>query len=177
MGRLFAVVFAGVPGSSKSIVANYLSITFGLPIFNTDNIRYEVKEDLRVDDINIPKALDEYHKREEVRRTELLKSGKSFIFDGSVDRCWPELKKQLEEFGYRWFMVDMELSETFLRQLFGATSRKRFAAEELDTYLKQHEAFMQKYRDDISLQITDETFQNRLELAATDLRAFLSAHE
>jgi dephospho-CoA kinase len=44
MAQSFVIVFAGVPGSSKSIVAYYLSETYSLPIFSTDNIRFEVKE-------------------------------------------------------------------------------------------------------------------------------------
>src|SRR5258708_2412315 len=98
----YVVTFAGIPGTSKSIIAQHLSCTFDLPIFATDVIRYEVKEDLQVSDINLPEALSLYEKRRDNRFTKLLNDKKCFIFDGSQDRNWPHTKLQLEQadFGY-----------------------------------------------------------------------------
>lgn len=62
------ITFAGAIGSSKSPIANYLSISLGLPIFNNDSIRSEVTEDLGILDSK------EYLKRRNKRFQELLKS-------------------------------------------------------------------------------------------------------
>src|SRR5438132_235488 len=106
MERAYSVIFAGVPGSSKSSVAYYLSGEFNLPVLSNDSVRYEVKEDLLVerlkikedmlfDNINHPMALNEYERRIKQRRQRLLDKGSSFILDGSVDRRWPEVKQEL----------------------------------------------------------------------------------
>jgi hypothetical protein len=176
MRQPYAVVFAGVPGSSKTIVANYLSVKFNLPVFNNDQLRFEVREDLMVDDINIPRALAEFEKRYKQRHLELLATGNSMILDGSVDRRWAEHKKQLQDAGYVWYMIDMCLSEEFLTKLFTATGRANFLTR-LPGYLEQHEQFMQKYSNDVRLRITDDEFPDRLELSAEGLQAFLDTLE
>ncbi|MEX1995712.1 MAG: hypothetical protein WD887_02965, partial [Candidatus Saccharimonadales bacterium] len=78
----YAVVFAGVPGSSKTIISNYLSGKFGLPVFNNDQLRNEVKEDMLADNINIPAVLAEFERRQTQRRLEVLATGRPIIFDG-----------------------------------------------------------------------------------------------
>src|SRR5581483_2947119 len=168
MPKPFAVVFAGVPGSSKSIVAYYLSGEFNLPMFSTDNIRYEVKEDLRVDNINLPHALAEYEKRQAERRLWLLKKGNPLIIDGSVDRHWAAYKQQLKAAGYDWFLINMELSEAFITELFRLTARPK-SIEQLPSYLRQHEAFVRQFKNDIMLEITDATFPDRLKIVADGL--------
>lgn len=173
MKKPYAVVFAGVPGSSKSIVAFYLSGKFGLPIFNNDQLRYEVREDLLVDSINIPHALEEFEKRLKQRVDEILAKGKPIIIDGSVDRRWIERKKQLQDFNYEWFLIDMELSKEFLTNLFNKTGRAEFVTTQLDDYLKQHEEFIDKYSSDVSIYIKDEDFKNRNEIAAEALSEFI----
>lgn len=172
MDQPFCVTFAGMQGTSKSIVAHHLSERFGLALYSTDNIRFEVKEDMRVDNINIPKALEEFHRRRDARRLWLTEQRRSFIMDGSVDRTWGSFKKTLEEAGYRWFVIDMELSVDFLKDLFAQTNRPK-AIEELPRYVKDHEAFMAEFASDVGLQITDETFLRRKELAEEALHAFL----
>jgi len=42
----YIVAFAGVVGSSKTPISNYLSGVFGLPVFNADAVRSEV---MRID--------------------------------------------------------------------------------------------------------------------------------
>lgn len=168
----YIVVFAGAPGSSKSIVSHYLSMEFGLPILNRDTIRNEVKEELLVSNINEPHALAEFEQRFTERWEEALAVGESFILDGSVDRSWPHTKRELIAAGFEWFMIDMELSREFFVRLFTATKRQK-GLDQLDGYLEQHEAFLEKYRQDIHLEITDETFNDRLEIAADGLTAFL----
>src|SRR5690349_1208404 len=102
MSKSFAIVFAGVPGTSKSIIANYLSYKFNLPVFNNDQIRWEVCEDYQVDSIHTPGALDEFHRRFKVRRKDALSMGNPIILDGSVDRQWESYKKELQNAGYDW---------------------------------------------------------------------------
>src|SRR4051812_12106479 len=110
----YAVVFAGVSGSSKTPISNYLSWKFGLGILNADQLRAEVKEDFLVETILDPKALAEFEKRYRERSEEILQSGRPIIFDGSVDRRWQERKDQLESHGYTWFLVSLNLSMDFL---------------------------------------------------------------
>lgn len=169
----FAVVFAGTPGTSKSIIAFYLSQNFDLPIFNNDNLRFEVREDLLADSINIPHVLKEYNRRFAERHKQILDRGRPIIFDGSVDRQWRQLKQQLIDAGYEYFMIDMELSEDFQRNLFAKTGRHK-AIDELKHYMAQHRDFLRHYEPDISLKITDETFARRLKLSAAGLQEFLS---
>jgi len=172
MSKSFAVVFAGVPGSSKTIISNYLSVKFGLPVFNNDQIRFEVKEDMMADNINRPDVLAEYERRYKERFEELLSTGHPMLLDGSIDRRWPQTKEQLKKFGYEWFLIDMELSKKFLDQFFVSTGRPKFL-DQLPRYLEDHAKFMKDYSDDVNIQITDELFPKRLEIAASGLRTFI----
>lgn len=176
MPQPYAVCFAGVPGSSKSIVAHHLSCEFGLPIFSTDNIRFEVKEDMRVPDINIPTALAEYDTRVAERRRYFLSKNSPIILDGSVDRRWNGIRQELLEARYDWFVINMELSHDFLIDLFTATSRYHTIGE-LDVYLKQHHEFIREFKDVVQVTITDATFPDRLTVAAEALRQWLSGRE
>jgi shikimate kinase len=172
MSKPYVIVFAGVPGSSKSIIAYYLSITFSLPIFSTDNIRNEVKEDLLVSNINEPEALKEFNSRQAKRFQEILGRKQNFIRDGSVDRHWQEIKEQLASAGYSWCLIDMELSRDFMTNLYSKTDRLR-AVEELDAYLAQHTDFMRKYTSDVTVKITDQLFKDRNSIAEVAVRKFL----
>jgi L-rhamnose mutarotase len=174
----FAVVFAGVPGSSKSIIASYLSINFFLPIFTTDIIRDEVKEEKLVDNINEPSALNEYEKRRKERWEKLLATRQSFIYDASVDRSWPEVRQDLSNAGYEWFLIDMELTKSFLVKLYSKTGRQK-AVKDLDEleYFKQHQDFMSDHSADVSLKITDDKFNGRASLAAQALNEYIKNRE
>jgi len=186
MSKPYAIVFAGVPGSSKTIVAHYLSAKFNLPIFSSDVLRYEIKEDLYLESLsikedlmfdninNIPGAIDEFEKRMTARRLELLAAGQPVIFDGSVDRRWAETKKQLQDNDYTWFMIDKELSRPFLEELFAKTGRANFLPQ-LDNYYRHHQDFLDKYSLDISLKITDDLFKNRNQVAAQALEKYLDS--
>jgi predicted kinase len=173
MKQPYIVVFAGAPGSSKSIVSHYVSMEFSLPILNRDTIRSEVKEELLVSNINEPHALVEFEQRFTDRWEEALALGESFILDGSVDRSWPYTKQELQAAGFCWFMIDMELSREFFTELFTATKRPKSIGQ-LDMYLGQHEAFMSKYRADVNIEINDAAFPRRCELAAEGLASFLA---
>jgi hypothetical protein len=176
MKQPYVVTFAGVQGTSKSPIAHFLSITFSLPIISTDEIRFEVREDWRLDTIvGNTKALEEFRKRATLRTEKLLASGRPFIFDGSQDRHWAARKQQFTNAGYHWFVIDMELSKEFLVELFNATGRSDFARDHLDNYLKQHQDFMRQHSDDIGLRITDETFPDRLQLSVEALQKFIDS--
>jgi predicted kinase len=172
MKEPYCITFAGVPGSSKSIVAHYLSETFGLPIFSNDNLRFEVREDMLAEDINVPEVLREFDKRRAERRERLFAARQSFILDASVDRSWAEMRQRLEAVGYRWFVIDMELSEAFLTRLYTKTDRPK-AVEQLPMYLEQHQTFMATHGDAVGLQITDELFPERCARAANAVAAFI----
>lgn len=175
MKKPYAVAFAGVPGSSKTPIAFYLSIKFGLPIFNNDELRNEVRENLLTDDIRSPRASAEFERLTKERHEQALSTGRPVIFDGSVDRRWPETKKQLQDHGYSWFLINLELSLPFLTKLFSSTGRGAFVETKLANYLKQHNDFRAAHQGDISLEITDKDFINRMEVTATGLEQFLSA--
>jgi hypothetical protein len=169
----YVITFAGVPGTSKTIISYHLSMTIGLPIFSTDNLRYEVREDLRVANANLPEARLEYERRYNERWSAALQARVPFIRDGSVDRQWIPVKKELQAAGFGWFLIDMELSRSFMRELYLATGRPG-AARELDSYVTQHESFMARHGADISIQIGDQDFPRRRELAEGAVREYLS---
>lgn len=154
-------------------MAHHLSCAFGLPIFSNDNIRYEVREDLRARDINEPAALEEYNRRVIERRDYFLGLNQSLIIDGSVDRHWRPLCQDLDSFGYDIFLINMELSRRFLVDLYTDTGRIE-AINELDAYLEQHQKFLQQYSDRVNVSITDETFPKRLQVASQALSAWLT---
>jgi hypothetical protein len=173
MSKPYAVVFSGVPGSSKSIVAEALSYKFSLPIFSTDNLRFEIQEDLLSRSINREDCAEEYKRRYASRIAEILSSNRPFIRDGSVDRTWPDVKSRLQAANYDWFMVGMELSRDFMESLYMATGRP-IAAQQLPVYIAQHNTFMADYSSDVDIMVTDETFHVRREIAVAGLERYLS---
>ena len=177
MPRPYAVVFSGVPGVSKSPIAHYLSCEFALPVLNTDQIRFEVREDWRLNDATWPTGIPEYTRRLRERLGKLLTSGTSFIFDGSQDRMWGERRPQLVKHDFDWCMIGMEPSEPYLRKLYADTDRADWARDNLTHYLEQHRAFMAEYGADVTLEIGDDNFDRRLVVAADGLRQFLQARE
>jgi hypothetical protein len=177
MEKPYAVVFAGVPGTSKSPLSHYISCEFGLPILNTDQIRFEVREDFRIKDIREQGGIGEFQRRLQDRFSRLLASKVPFIFDGSMDRHWAERKQSFQQAGYDCFMIDMELSREFLIGFYNATNRGSWADTNLDFYLGQHNDFMAKFAGDVNLRIDDDSFADRLKIAADGLRMFLSSRK
>lgn len=172
MKQPYVVTFAGVPGTSKSIISQHLSCILNIPSFANDRVRDEVKEEFLVADINEPHALAEYEKRAAKRRADLFSSGRSFILDSSVDRKWQEIKHQVQEAGYAYFLINMELSREFMENLYSKTSRLK-ALEQLPNYMKQHQDFMKQFSQDISVTITDTIFNQRLNVSQKSLQEFL----
>lgn len=167
MNKKVLVTFAGVVGSSKTPIASYLSYKFNLPLFNTDAIRSEVMEDLLSFDEQ------EYKKRRDIRLSELVKMGKSFILDASVDREWAKYRKIILNEGYRIFMISMDISRERIINLY-KTKNYLDSLERVETLYSEHEEFLRGYSNDVSLHITDENFLERLRLSEESLREFLS---
>ena len=155
--KKFCVTFAGAVGSSKTPIAYHLSYTYGIPIFNNDTIRTEVKEDLLEFDE------DEYEKRRTFRAKSILESGKSFIYDASIDRRWAELKDYLEEYDYTWFIVSLDLSKELLTRIYKAKGYD--ALERLDDLLEDHQEFLNDYGDQVDIHIDDSDFPDRLKIS------------
>lgn len=173
MSKPYAIVFAGVPGSSKSIIAHYLSCEFNLPIFNNDIIRSEVKEDLLAENINIPHVLAEYNKRVVDRHEHVLDLQRPVILDASVDRLWgTKTRQQLIDHGYDRYLISLDWSFEFMANLYAKTLRPK-AIEQLPGYQKQHETFLADYAQDINLHLNDQDFINRNILASEALQKFL----
>jgi predicted kinase len=173
MSRPFAVVFAGLPGTSKSIIAFYLSGKFGLPMFNNDQLRFEVKEDLLADNINRPDALAEFERRLTERVDEILSTKRPIILDGSVDRRWVERKAQLDKHGYGYFLINMELSPEFIENLWIMTGRQALISKYLYPYIPDHQKFLEHWHDEINLEINDRNFMDRNKIAAVALQEFV----
>lgn len=165
MKTKYCITFAGVPGSSKSPIAHHVSWNLGLPIFSNDILRTEVKEDLLDFD------LTEYEKRRDDRGLALMRSGKSFIYDASVDRAWEMLSKRLMDEGYEHFIISLDLSEGLLNSIYEPKGFTEFA--ELDLRQPEHEAFLAKYGDQINLHIIDAEFPDRLKLSLDAVREWI----
>jgi len=150
----YCITFAGVPGSSKSPIAHHLGWNLGLPIFNNDTIRTEIKEDLHIFDQT------KYEKLRDERVKALMDSGEPFIYDASVDRFWGTHSKRLEDAGYEVFIISLDLSRDLIDALYKAKGYQEYA--QLDTYLPDHEAFLARYGHLVNLHIDDEKFPDRL---------------
>jgi hypothetical protein len=143
-----------------------------------DAIRMEVREDLLVDDINEPAAHDEYLKRSHDRYQTLLHDGICFIDDSSADRSWKQHKDdqyyQLEEHGYDYFIISMDVSREFIDKLYRAN--KSYSAKEADRFFEDHQKFLELYGADIGVHITDENFLTRMSVCHDAVSEFLKAH-
>ena len=165
MKTRYCITFAGVPGSSKSPIANHLSWNLGLPIFNNDTIRTEVKEDLLKFDQK------EYEKRRDERAINLMDSRKSFIYDASVDRMWETHSKRLEKRGYEVFIISLDLSESLLDNIYRAKGYTEFA--QLGLRQPEHDKFLEEFGHLVNLHIDDEGFPRRLELSLGAVKAWI----
>ena len=149
------ITFAGAIGSSKTPIANYLSTKLSLPIYNNDAIRSEVIEDLGAFDP------DEYIKRRNLRLSEIAENGVSFIYDASVDREWGKFKKQLQSNGYKYFIISIDLSQDFLKKLYRTKGYLK-TLKRIDELVNDHNIFLEKYSNDITVHITKDDFKQRL---------------
>ncbi len=152
------ITFAGVVGSSKTPISNYLSTKLNLPVFNNDAIRTEIIEDLWYFDI------DEHIKRRNIRLEEIINIGESFICDVSIDREWDKFKDKLLSNNYDFFIISLNLSKKLLIKLY--KSKEYFESlDRIDELINDHNVFLDNYSKDITLNITDKDFLDRLKIA------------
>jgi len=165
MRKKYCITFAGVPGSSKSPIAHHLSGNLGLPVFNNDTIRTEVKEDLRrFDQVAYERIRDE-------RADVLIDSGKPFIYDASIDRFWRTYSTKLKDAGYEIFIISLDLSRQLLNEIYEAKGYTEYA--QLDGYEVDHATFLANYGSLVNLHIDDAAFSDRLELSLQAAREWI----
>jgi hypothetical protein len=164
----YIVAFAGPVGSSKTPIALYLSSKFGLPIFNNDAVRTEVIEDLLMVDE------EEFTKRRDRRLQDMLKSGQSFILDASGDRQTEEYERNVLKLGYRYFLISLDLGREFLVKLYKAKGYKE-SLNKVDQYISDHNYFLSKFNDRVSLHITEKEFPDRLTICENALKKWLES--
>jgi hypothetical protein len=150
------ILFACPMWSSKFAIADYLSWNLGLPIFSRDAIRNEVKEDLGHWD------REEFDKRAKERFNQLLDSKKDFILDASIDRSWEEYKDQFE--GYNTFIISIDITQDHLEKMIEAKEYVKGVGDRLDKNYQEHLEFLEEYSDQVDLHITEDNFDNRLEV-------------
>jgi hypothetical protein len=164
--KRFFITFAGVIGSSKTPIAHYLSIKLNLPIFNNDAIRSEVKGDIGFLDE------EEYLRRRDIRLKEIFHNGIPFIYDASMDRSWKGKKEVIIQTQYEPYIISLDFSKELLLQLYQQTKYYE-AMPLLDTFMKDHNNFLDQYANDINLHITDKDFKDRLNIAYSNVKKYL----
>ncbi len=162
------ITFAGVVGSSKTPIATYLSWNLGIPITSNDTVRTEVTEDL----LKFDKT--EYEKRRDERGKQLIASGKSFIYDASIDREWQKLQSWLAPENYSTFIISLDLSKPFLEKLYEAKQYTDSLAR-LDVLMSDHQNFVDAFGQCINVHITDAEFQDRLDISLNTFRNWLDS--
>ncbi|MFN7160867.1 MAG: hypothetical protein ACK4NC_04650 [Candidatus Gracilibacteria bacterium] len=160
MIKKFCILFAGMVGSSKIPIVQFLSCNLGVPIFDNDAVMAELIED----HMNFDVDQNEFAIKRDKRMYDLLTSEYSFVFASSIDGRWEYLKQILIENDYNIFIISIDLSRTFFEKLYIA---KGYAdsTERITLLYEQHEEFLKHFNNDISLHIKDEEFSDRLELS------------
>ncbi len=150
MAQPLAILFAGAPGSGKTIAANYLSARLNLPVLSNDTLRRETHLRTQSQQLDIA-AFDKLH---EERFKWILDHRLSFIYDASIDRRWPELEPHLAAAGYKWQIISFDLSDKLLqkiwRQIQGLPPRPQEPR-----WLKDHANFLKLCGSVVDLSITD----------------------
>jgi hypothetical protein len=171
MKKKLCICFAGPVGCSKTPVANYLSWNLGLPVFNSDAVRSEIVED---------STLNNYEKRDfnkvlDKRLHKLTKYQRSFILGVSVDRSWRDVKRELENNAYFWFLISFNLSKNLLTKMYKAKGYKE-SLNNIDKFIQDHGKFFREYRNDVGFIITDENFSNRLDVCLQESKKVMESH-
>ncbi len=166
MKKKFVILFAGAVGSSKTPIAYYLSWNLNLPIFNNDAIRSEI-----VEDVAIFKD-EEYIKRRDNRLDEIIKNGLSFIYDASIDREWSRLRQIVENHDYKFFIISLDLSKEFLASLYKIKGYHETLAR-IENLVLDHQNFLKQYPEAVGLNISEDQFNNRLELSLKSVKKWL----
>lgn len=156
MKKPFVILFAGPVGSSKSTIAHYLSWNLDLPIFSNDSVRREVALE------NGEAEGKAYLERRNAYLKRIIDSKKDFICDASIDRSWEELGERLKEQGYDFFIISLDVSESFLKPFL---ERYDYSMNNAEKNYKEHQIFLDTYSKIINLHITDKEFSERLDLS------------
>lgn len=162
----YLLTFAGPIGSSKSPIAHYLSQKLNLPILCNDIVRTEVIEDLGFLDES------EFRSRAHLRALDLMKSGKSFIFDASIDRQWPNLKKLVDKYHYQTFVISLDITYPFLKKMHKDKNYAGFASRLRENF-DSHQDFKKNYSELISFSITNKNFPKRLHISQKAVKSWL----
>lgn len=160
------VSFAGPIGSSKSPVANYLSTRFNLPIFNNDNIRTEVIEDLGYLEEEV------FKKRWQERLNVIVEKEISFIYDASIDRYWKRSLEKFSETKYKFFIISMDMSKSFLKKLYRVKNYSD-SLERIETVFIDHQDFVKGFNRVVNVSINDENFRERMKVCERALGKWL----
>ncbi len=161
------ITFAGVPGSSKTPIAHHLSCVFNLPILANDVIRTELRED------TLSNVLDQYKYLERViqRIESLTEKRRSFIYDASNDRHWYKFLQNKGMSDYEVVVISIDLTRSFYMTLLDAKKYEVFM-NKIDTYMKDHENFLENSKMRIICHINDDNFSHRLETAEASVKTF-----
>lgn len=155
MKQPICITFAAPVGSSKTPISNYLSGKLSLPVFNNDAIRSEIIEDYGLlDEEKFLKTRDE-------RLKDILDRRISFIYDASVDRRWKLLKGWLQEYGYKWIIISIDLSKDFLMDLYKLKDYDD-SLKFIDRIISEHTDFLINFSGEVLVHINDENFSDRL---------------
>ena len=125
------ILFAGVPGCSKTPTAVYLSHQLGLAYFNNDAVRTEIIEDLEEFDEK------EFRKRAEQRLNEILIKEISIIIDASIDRSYKQVFAWLKTYGYSYYIISYDLSRELVLKFYNLKGYSE-SAKNLDKFLDDH---------------------------------------
>ncbi len=166
MKKKFVITFSGVPGSSKTPIAYYLSWNLGLPIFNNDTLRTESIED--TGSFNP----ENYTKLRDARLDQLLALNTSFIYDASIDRQWASGKVWLDEHNYEHFVINMELDRDFVETLYKAKGYTQ--TDKLEGWFEDHAKFLRNYPDVPNIHITSEAFPERLNISLKNTKEWIN---
>lgn len=164
----FCITFAAPPGTSKTQIAYYLSWNLDLPIFSNDSIRFEMKDDLG--ELN----KEGYEKRRNNRVDRILTMKRSFIYDSSQDREWKRLKVKLENAGFKWFVISLDFSKSFITERYKAKDISW--NEYMDQWIQEHKEFLDKFGKDVGLHITEKDFVDRLEVSCKAVKNFIKSY-
>lgn len=167
MKQKFCILFAGAPGSSKSPIANYLSWKLNLPIFNTDIINTEMREDRLFQD------QVEFEKRRKERTEEAISLGYNYIIDFSIDRKFELYKDTLKKQGYECFIISINLSQEFLEKIYKAKEYQ--ALDKIAGWVEDHKKFLETYGNLVNLNITESDFSNRLRISYNAVKDWINS--
>jgi len=164
------IAFAGMVGTSKTPIATFLSWNLALPIFSNDAIRSEIHEDTR------SKILDQelFVRTRDDRLKKIVNNRTDFILDASVDRKWKNVKQLLSDSDYKWFVISVDLTKQFVRELY---QYKEYAntMSQIDKLYTEHDEFLKSYSNDVTLTINNNNFSNRMEICLSEVKKFINS--